>query len=204
MDGSTSGVVFLRGKQVILRPIEERDLESFRRWINDPDIIRGLLRYLPVSEKAEREFFENIQSSTSDIILAIENLEGTLIGDIGLHKIDWRDRTAMTGTVIGDKTQWRKGYAYDAKMTLLNYAFNTLNLRKIYSSVFEFSQRSLKYNLRCGYRVEGRRVKQAFRDGRYWDEVMIAVFQEEWLPLWQEYQQNQDHGTPSELDPKYK
>lgn len=182
-------VVFLKGRKVILRPLnKENDLENCQRWINDPEVRRFLKRVLPTSKQAEAEWFDNLSKRTDDIVLAIETLDGKFIGTMGLHKINWKDRTAVTGALIGEKAYWDKGYGTDAKMILLDYAFNQLGLRKICSSVLAFNKRSLQYNLHCEYKIEGVRKKQIFRDGNYWDEILLAVFREDWLSIWKKYQ----------------
>jgi RimJ/RimL family protein N-acetyltransferase len=187
MPDEPSRVVFLKGHKVILRPVEETDLPVMQRWINDSDVSRGLLAYLPMSMAAEREWLETTRKNTTGMILAVETLAGRHIGSIGLHGISGRDGTAFTGTLIGEKDCWGQGYATDAKMQLLHFAFHTVNLRKIYSSALEFNIASWRYNLKCGYKEEGRRVAQFYRDGRYWDEILLACFREEWEPLWEQY-----------------
>ncbi|HLG93648.1 MAG TPA: GNAT family protein [candidate division Zixibacteria bacterium] len=182
-------LVFLKGKKTILRPLRKStDFELCLRWINDPDVNQYLLVFFPVTEKKEKDWFDHLANNPHEVVLGIETLDGKLIGTMGLHRINSKDRTAMTGALIGEKEYWGKGYGTDAKMTLLDYAFNTLNLRKINSSVYAFNKRSLKYNLKCGYKVEGIRKRQTFRNGKYHDEILIAVFKEDWLPVWKKYQ----------------
>ena len=188
-DQSQKRIIFLKGHKVILRPLrKETDLESCLRWVNNPGVNRYLNLFLPVSETAEEKWFDNLEKEKDSIILAIETFEGEFIGLMGLHKINWRDRTAITGALIGEEKYRNKGYGTDAKMILLNYAFNTLNLRKICSSVLSFNKRSLHYNLHCGYKIEGRRRKQIFREDRYWDEIILGLFKNNWLPIWRRYQ----------------
>ncbi len=81
-----------------------------------------------------------------------------------------------------------QGYGTEAKMLLLDYAFNTLNLRKVCSTVLAFNGRSQRYNEKCGYVVEGVQKAQVFRDGSYHDLILMAVFRDDWLPVWREYQ----------------
>ncbi|MCI0405084.1 MAG: GNAT family N-acetyltransferase [candidate division Zixibacteria bacterium] len=189
MKNRNSRLVFLKGKKTILRPLRKAtDFELCLRWINDPEVNPYLLVHFPVTEKKEKEWFDNLANNPSEVVLGIETLDGRLIGTMGLHRINNKDRTAMTGALIGEKEYWGKGYGTDAKMTILDYAFNTLNLRKVNSSVYAFNKRSLKYNLKCGYKVEGVRKKQIFRNGKYNDEIVIAVFKEDWLPIWKKYQ----------------
>jgi len=181
-------VVFLRGKKVILRPLcKETDLEKCVSWLNDPEVSKFLKVFGPITKQAEMEWFDSLSKKENDVILAIETTDGEYIGNIGLHRINWTDRTATTGAFIGIKEYWGKGYGTDAKMILLSYAFNTLNLRKITSSVIAFNKRSLHYSLHCGYKIEGRKRKQMFCNGKYWDEIILGLFKEEWLPIWKKY-----------------
>ena len=187
-------VVFLKGKKVILRPLrKETDLEPCLRWFNDPDVTQYLTTYLPIMPQKEAEWFDELAKSNDRVELAIETHDGKFIGTIGLHGIHPRDRTAMSGTVIGEKgdkeSNWGRGLGTDAKMQLLHYAFNTLNLRKINSAFYAFNERSLKYCLKCGYKIEGRREQEVFRNGEYQDVILLAVFRDDWLPIWKRYQE---------------
>lgn len=119
-------LVFLKGKKVNLRPLRKStDFEPCLRWINDPEVNQYLAMYLPVSEKKEEEWFDALSKNSNEVVLGIKTLDGKLIGVMGLHNIDSKDRTALTGALIGEREYWNKGYGTDAKMILLNYAFNT-------------------------------------------------------------------------------
>lgn len=181
-------VVFLEGRLVNLRPFSKEDIPLVTSWINDPEVREFILSCFPKTEKQEEEWFEKLGKDNENIVLCIETKEGKPIGIMGLHRIDWISRLSTTGAVIGEKDYWGKGYGTDAKMTLLNYAFNTLGLRKILSNVITFNERSLKYSLRCGYKVEGTRKAQIFKKGEFWDLIELGVFREDWLPIWEGYQ----------------
>jgi len=184
----TKQVVFLRGKKVILRPFNKAtDLETFWRWINDPDNNQFLTTNKPIPMVAEERWFDE-QPRPNAIALAIETKDGQLIGNMGLHQIDWVSRFATTGAMIGEAEFRGQGYGTDAKMILLNYAFNRLGLRKIMSHVLSFNGRSLRYSKKCGYREEARIKEMHFRNGQYYDDIILSVTREEWLPLWQAYQ----------------
>ena len=185
---NTTDVVFIRGKRIILRPLFKRDIPQLLQWINDTEITQYLMAYLPITEDQEEKWLEGLPARLdTDIIFAITTLDGKLIGNMGLHGINWKDRTASTGALIGDKDYWGKVYGTEAKMLILNYAFNTLNLRKINSSVLAFNERSHAYLKKCGYTEEGRRKNQFFARGEYVDEILMAVFKHDWEPIWQEY-----------------
>jgi RimJ/RimL family protein N-acetyltransferase len=180
-------IIFLEGKKVILRPLNKRtDLEKTVKWINDPDVRQFVSNFLPVAEQEEEKWFDNRRDN--DIVLIIETKDGKSIGTMGLHKIDYRNGLAITGALIGEKDYWGKGYGTDAKMILLNYAFNVLNLRKIKSGALAFNGRSINYNKKCGYKEEGVLKKEIFVNGEYVDMVQLAVFKKDFLPLWKKYQ----------------
>lgn len=179
-------IIFLKGKKVNLRPLKKHtDLNKCLRWINDPEVRCFLSSYLPVSEQKEIEWFD--EKDENKIRLAIETKKGKFIGNIVLERINYRNRTATTGIIIGEKEYWGKGYGTDAKMTLLNYAFNVLNLRKIYSQVLAFNKRSINYSKKCGYTTEGTFKKDCFVNGKYVDIICLAVFKQDWLKTWEEY-----------------
>jgi RimJ/RimL family protein N-acetyltransferase len=188
-------VVFLRGAKTILRPYnEETDLELCQKWINDPEIRPFVRNVFPITLDQEKEALKGFSEKKDGLFLIIEGKveeepkpKFKTIGTMGLFRIDSVDRTASTGAMIGEKECWRNGYGKDAKMILLAHAFFALNLRKIWSSAIEFNENSLGYQKSTGYVVEGVRKKQFFKDGRYWDEVLTAVFAKDFLPLWEKY-----------------
>ena len=186
---SDAKVVFLQGRRVYLRPILRKDIPNIVRWINNTEVTRFLATYLPMMEADEEQWLDDLpKKKVTDLVFVIVVAEGDrAIGVMGLHKINGKDRTATTGAIIGEKEYWGKGYGTEAKMLLLHYAFNTLNLRKICSSFISFNRRSHAYQLKCGYVEEGRLRRQIYRNGRYWDEVLMAVFKKDWLPLWRKY-----------------
>ena len=179
--------VFLKGKKVILRAFEDTDIPQMQTWINDEEVRRNLLVFRPMSLQDEREWMERMRKDPNHIPMAICSLDGQLIGSTGIFHINWQHRFARTGTVIGDIEQRNRGFGTDAKMHLLNYAFNILNLNRMVTETFEFNEQSLRYSLKCGYQIEGRARRQYFKDGRYWDAILLGVLRDEWLPLWEEY-----------------
>lgn len=188
---------FLRGKQTILRPIhEETDAEPMFQWVNDPGVIHFTMGYLPQTLRQEKEWMEKIGKDDKNIHLAVEAVESggkrILIGAMGIHRINWVDRNAYTGAMIGNKDYWGKGYGTDAKMSLIEYAFNTLNLHRLCSRVFDFNARSLKYLLKCGYKEEGRRRQHAFVNGVYRDVIELGLLREDWLPVMEKYRKSDD------------
>lgn len=178
-------IIFLQGQKTILRPPrKETDLEDVLRWVNDQEVTQYLTMYLPMSAPTEEAWFDRLISRENDILLAIETLDGVFVGNVGLHGINWKDRRATLGVMIGEKPYWEKGLGTDVLMILLNYAFNNLNLHKVNSAVLGFNERSLKLHLKCGFTEIGRRKDQFFKNGQYCDEILLEVFPVEWVVYW--------------------
>lgn len=189
----STNVIFLKGKKVILRPLDKAtDLGSAVRWVNKGEVRRFIARNRPISIDEEGDWFDGLKKREGDIVLAIEIRETRqFIGVIGIHRIDFLNGTATTGTLIGEKRFWGKGYGTDAKMLLLRYAFEELGLRKICSGAIAYNKRSLAYSKKCGYVVEGVLRKHILKGGAYRDEVILAVFKSGWKKAWKAYRRKQ-------------
>ena len=180
----SQAIEFLGGKRLYLRPIEESDLGRCQRWINDPGVRRFLMHQRPMDLEAERAWWKNSDRSLlpRGVTLAIVLRDGDRhIGNTGLHAVDWINRSAETGTLIGEADCREKGYGSEAKELLLEYAFQTLNLHRIGSHTMAFNQRSAAYLRKTGYVEEGCWRKAIFRDGEYHDAIFFGLLREEWL-----------------------
>ena len=178
----------LKGKLVLLRPVQRADISSFLQWYNDPDVIQYLFMYLPMTEMAEQKFIEDLGTTraTTQLIFVIEAIEtdkGKPIGTIGLHNINPKDHNATFGIAVGNKQYWSKGYGTEAAELIIRYGFEQLNLHRISSSAFSFNERSIRLHLKVGFKEEGRRREAVFKNGDYIDEVMFGLLREEWKKL---------------------
>jgi RimJ/RimL family protein N-acetyltransferase len=171
------------GERVRLVPFDtDRHFENAYQWINDPEVTEWVLvGDFPMSKLAEQAWFESMSAFREDnVSFAVETLDGIHIGFSGIHNIDWRQGTAITGTIIGDKTVWGQGFGSDAARTRAKYAFQTLGLRMLYSSVLQGNERSLRMQLRVGYRQTGCQPAKYWKRGAYRDEVLTALHPD-WL-----------------------
>jgi RimJ/RimL family protein N-acetyltransferase len=182
-----NSIIGRKGQKVILRPHHIDDLPAYQRWINDLEINHYLSVTWPMSMEGQREWFGNATKSDPDNIqVAICTKDNILIGDT-VMRVNIRKRSAITGTLIGSKEHHRQGYATEAKMLMLDYAFNWLGLRKVTSSIFAPNGASKGYATKCGYRHMATIEQEHFRDGQWLDEEQYVVFRDEWLPLWEKY-----------------
>ena len=173
------------GDSIRLRAIERRDLPRFVEWLNDPEVIQGLLFYLPMSLAEEEGWFENmLKHPASEHPLVIEIHEGNewvMIGNCGVHNIDWRCRSAEVGIVIGDKRVWNHGYGTQAMKLLLKHCFETLNLNRVALDVYENNIRAIRSYEKAGFTQEGRKRQAMYKDGQYLDILKMSILRQEWI-----------------------
>jgi len=104
----TQPVVFLKGRNVSLRPMEKTDLPNCARWINDPEIRDFVKVYFPMTMTDEEAWFATIgKRKPNDLLLAMVTNDGKHIGNMAIHRIDWRSRVGTTGALIGAKDTFR-------------------------------------------------------------------------------------------------
>jgi len=165
---------------VRLRPVEERDLPHFVRWLADPEVTRWLgdLEGPPTLE-GEREWYENKRADPDNVLWAVDGPEGRLIGTIEM-RISPRQHRAEMGVAIQDKTQWNKGYGTDAVRLALQYAFRDLRLNRVQLTCDEENARAIRCYEKCGFQREGLLRQHRLVDGRFGDTVIMAVLREEW------------------------
>jgi RimJ/RimL family protein N-acetyltransferase len=171
----------IEGKKVRIRAIEKRDIAEIMKWINDPEVKSNLLMRYPVSQYQEEKWIETALGTDNqrNKTFALETKDGVYLGGIGLHKIDWENSNAEVGIVIGKKEYWNKGYGTDAMLAILDFGFNQMNLHRIYLRVFEFNQRGIRSYEKCGFKKEGILRHDRYREGRYYDTIMMGILKEE-------------------------
>jgi RimJ/RimL family protein N-acetyltransferase len=171
---------FLVGEQVYLRPVEVADAPAIVPWFNDPEVSRFMLRHLPMSLFAEEEFLRKRASNETDVALGIvDKASDRLIGTSGLHP-EMRCRSARFGIVIGDKAAWGRGIGTAVTRLMVDHAFETLNMNRVWLHVYEYNARGQRVYEKIGFRVEGRLRQETYRDGRYWDVIVMGLLRSEW------------------------
>ena len=176
------------GKLVRLRAYEKSDLDAVMKWVNDEevtDLLGGEMLAYPVSSITEAKFIEAAAaSSDKQKSFAIETLaERRYIGAISFNVIDWRNRCAGLGIVIGDKSLWGKGYGTDAMRVLIRLGFDKMNLHRLWLHVHDYNQRAVASYEKCGFKREGVLREEHFARGKYHDTIVMGILESEYRAL---------------------
>jgi len=175
----------IKGKKVLLRAIEQADQELLHRWANDPAIWPMLASWhFPTSMKDQQQWFESLSAGSLHQRFAIEAPDLGLIGTANLVDINWKDRNAFHGMLLGDVDIRGKGYGTDTIMAVMRYAFEELGLERLDGSMIEYNEASLAvYVKKCGWKIEGRQRNYYFRNNRYWDKIVVGVTRGDYAEL---------------------
>jgi RimJ/RimL family protein N-acetyltransferase len=172
---------FRIGNAIYLRPIERVDAPVLQHWINDPAVTRTLLAHRPLNLASEEQWIDDLYKTDHEVVLGIViSATDRLIGATGLHQIDYKNRHAQFGIVIGDTHEWNKGYGTEATALMVAYAFETLNLNRVWLHVYETNAYGIKAYEKVGFCKEGVLRQETFRDGRYVDTIAMGMVRSDW------------------------
>lgn len=172
----------IEGRSVVLRRHQPRNVAAFARWYADPEVAR-LTRHQdgPMRQDEIRRFFEARVAGPGSLAMAV-HLRGSerLIGTCAFSQLDGDNGAALFHITIGERDCWGHGYGSEATALMLEHAFGTLGLHRVALSVFEFNERAIRAYLRLGFVAEGRARDAIWREGRFWDEILMSVLEDEW------------------------
>lgn len=174
------------GEKVRLVPLDKaKHLDNAIAWLNDPEVTAWtLIGDWPMTRLAEEQFFETRSRQSglemeTDLTFAVETLAGEHIGFSGLHKIDWRNGVATTGTILGRRDLWGQGYGTDAAKVRTRHAFEVLGMRMLLSDVMDGNTGSVRMLHKAGYREVGRIPRRLWKRGAWRDVILLCLERED-------------------------
>ena len=143
----------LKGKKIVLRPLQESDLDFLERIENNKE------NWQFGSEKKQfnrKELLDYIANAKTDIKVAkqyrfVIDLNRTAIGFIDLF--DYTTTSAGVGVIIAQDYR-NKGFAKEALRLLTDHAFSILNLSKLHCAITKDNLASIKLFISCDFRLE--------------------------------------------------
>jgi diamine N-acetyltransferase len=174
-DSRGQPIVNIVGDLVALGPIRRDLLPTYQRWINDFSAVRNLaLVPSPMTVEAEIAWYDAVTGSAGDAPFTIyERATRRPVGNAGLHRIDYRNRSAEFGILIGEADARGRGYGTEATRLMLDYAFTALGLHNVMLMVYAYNLAGIRAYQKAGYREFGRRREAIWMGGRLWDIIYM-------------------------------
>ena len=171
-------------KTVYFRTFEEEDVDLIYKWMNDDELKElsiGLNRRM---SKEECLSWINSRKNHNQYnyfwaICSIKN--NKLIGYCSLNDIHYINRTAfMGGIIVGDRETTSTFALYETMIFQLDFAFNQLNMHRVYESYMADHETSRLIGAAMLYKLDGIFREHLYKNGKYHDEVFGSLLQSEY------------------------
>ena len=175
---------FLETERIYLRELRKEDASgNYYHWLNAPEINQYLeTRFIPRSVANLEQYIVSMDGNTNEILFGICLKEtDEHIGNIKIGPINQVHRYADIGLLIGEKSQWGKGFASEAIGLMCHFGFDVLNLHKLKAGCYEDNIGSAKAFFKNGFEEEGRMKKQWFINNRYQDSLILGLHRDKYL-----------------------
>ena len=134
------------------------------------------------TKHTEQRYCQHKSESISDFVLRKYNLENDLLFEIFLGKlhidnfklgpINWKHMKTEVSFFKGDKSILRKGVATECLLSVIKYAINKLDLKKIITSYYKKNAASAKVFKKSGFKIEGVKRKEFICEGKRVNSIL--------------------------------
>ncbi len=165
---------------VTLRAQESADLEFLHSLFSDPEVVRYWFAepYVTRAELAAKIEARRDDSTSRRFVI---DDDGEAVGIVELVYIRPIHGNCEFQIIVAPGRQGH-GYAQSATKLILDYAFKTLNLHKVYLEVDDENEGAIHVYQKCGFRIEGHMKAEYWADGAYRDVTRMSVFADDERP----------------------
>ncbi|MDD2970545.1 MAG: GNAT family protein [Lachnospiraceae bacterium] len=165
----------LEGEQIYLRKMVNSDTDNIVKWRNT-DSVRSRFIYQGTFTRESHQEWIRTMVDTGKVVQMIicEKETDRPVGSAYIRDIDREHEKGEYGLFIGESVSRGKGIGREVTALMLQYAFETLHLHRIYSRVLEDNIISLKSAYRGGLEKEGFCKDDVFVNGEYKSVVLLG------------------------------
>jgi len=164
----------LKTDRLILRPLEEKDVDAIFAMRSDPDIMRFIRE--PQNRDESTNWVELVSSRWKDeqigFCAILEKPSEKFVGWCGIWKLKETGELEIGYAVA--KELWGKGYATEAALKFLDYAFEKLEPEKIVAVARPENAASRRVMEKLGM--------DFVKTGKFYDQILVqyAITKEEY------------------------
>lgn len=163
-------------KKLSIRNLQEGDAENLAKHGNNLKIWDNMRDYFPNPYNLEDgvSFIKMISEKEPITTFAIA-LDDELVGIIGYNlQTDINRHSAEIGYWIGEDF-WGQGFVSKAIKLTIDHAFNVMDIKRLYSSVFEHNKGSARVLEKAGFTYEGIGIKAVVKNDKYYDDMRYSL-----------------------------
>ncbi|MGG4199224.1 UDP-4-amino-4,6-dideoxy-N-acetyl-beta-L-altrosamine N-acetyltransferase [Peribacillus frigoritolerans] len=161
-----------------LRALSEKDKEMIYNWRNLEHIRINMYNDQPISYEDHGRWFESMLKNLKDYYRLFIYQQKPL-GLISFKDINQQNQTCAWGFYIGEINA-PKGSGTIMGFLGLDYAFHSLNMRKIIGEVLSFNKKSEMFHQKLGFKQEKLYKNKLNREGQFIDVIFFGLQKEEW------------------------
>lgn len=168
---------YLESKRLYYKALSlENCTEEYVSWLNDKEVNYYLETGGDYTIEKLRQFLTEIENKRI-LFWAIYIKESNKhIGNIKIDPISKRHNRGEYGIMLGEKSEWGKGYAHEATDTIVKYCFEEKNLHKITLGVVEDNANAVELYKKAGFVVEGKYIDHGVYGGKYCNVLRMSIF----------------------------
>lgn len=175
----------LEGLLVDLVPYDARFEALEQGWRNGEGMFWGsggdrMLATKAGMERRRAWQREHADSPWRGVRFGIVTKDDVPLGDMSINWMVSTHRLANLGAVIGEKAYWGGGYGTDALLLLIDYAFDWLDLRRLWLSTTSMNARVMRQMEKVGFTLEAVARQETIADGVPFDGLIYGLLREEW------------------------
>lgn len=152
-------------------------------WMNGPMSewwgMDGLLSRAKQRQRME-EWRSQPDYGVNFVRYGIRAKDGAPIGQFGVFGINFTSRIGEVGAGIGDPGYWSGGFGSDAMLLMVDYAFQWLDLRRLYLTTMGNNHRAQRQVEKCGFQREAARRQLVYSKGKRHDFLWYGMLRDEW------------------------
>ena len=176
---------------VRLEIVSREDVSRLAGWLNDPEVNSywyGVdesgsalhIGYAPGElVTADDEEWRQLVEDDGRKIYSIYSNSGDHIGE-GQLVIEWPLLEAQLFLLIGRKDLWHHHYGTAALIHLLDQAFGTFDLHRVWVDVPEYNEHALEMFRHVGFVLEGHFRRAHRKDNEWYDSIAMGLLADEY------------------------
>ena len=166
----------LTGELVVLEPLEERHREPLYAAASDPEIFRYF-----TSDLSERERYDRWFDAAFADLTFVTHVDGAVVGSSRYMSLVPQHRRLEIGNTWLIPAQWQTGTNAEAKLLMLDDAFERLGVRRVEFKTDALNERSRAALAALPAQFEGiHRNHMLVRGGESRDSAWYSVIDAEW------------------------
>jgi len=171
--------VTIEGERVYLRSITRDDTGNIVKWRNQENVKQYFFYRGPFNKEShERWLTEKVDTGIVAQFIVCQKEDDRPIGCTYLRDIDYDNKKAEYGVFLGEEGVRGKGIGKEILKLTLKYAFENLELHRVYARVREDNMPSLCSFLNCGFEKEALLRESVYCDGKYLNVVILGIINE--------------------------